>query len=267
MLQHFGVRALAVAQHWWQGTLISSSVRRTSTFQTGNCGPARQPKDQCNVCGRNHRSDQRPNNTTQDKHQTGISVVWHLREWKNKEKRFSEGTMAERVSFNFCPSYLYQQAKRRIWIVWNVISELFLQLLEEFGMHMNNEQFNELCSRLSFHNGLMTYVGFVDSFEDPRHSGEEFRPKATFTLQHRETTFSGCDGNLFLDSAQKRFRRSLQLILLLQAQWNNCRRNLITPWIGSVVKSLVWPLLKWKRNCAPSWGIILRSSPISWLPD
>ena len=41
-----------------------------------------------------------------------------------------------------------------------------------FGMHMGDEQFKELCTRLSFHNGYMTYTGFIDNFEDPRHSGK-----------------------------------------------------------------------------------------------
>ena len=38
---------------------------------------------------------------------------------------------------------------------------------------MTDEQFKELCSRLSFSNGSMTYIDFVTNFEDPRHGGEE----------------------------------------------------------------------------------------------
>ena len=44
--------------------------------------------------------------------------------------------------------------------------------MANFGMHMSDDQFKELCARLSFHNGHMTYIDFVDNFEDPRHSGK-----------------------------------------------------------------------------------------------
>ena len=44
--------------------------------------------------------------------------------------------------------------------------------MANFGMHMSDDQFKELCTRLSFHNGHMTYIDFVDNFEDPRHSGK-----------------------------------------------------------------------------------------------
>ncbi len=33
---------------------------------------------------------------------------------------------------------------------------------------MSDGTFQELCSRLSFHNGCMTYMDFVTNFEDPR---------------------------------------------------------------------------------------------------
>ncbi len=48
---------------------------------------------------------------------------------------------------------------------------VFVQVLGNFGLHLSDDQFKELCAKLSFHNGHMTYMDFVDSFEDPRISG------------------------------------------------------------------------------------------------
>ena len=53
-----------------------------------------------------------------------------------------------------------------------LISHLSSQVMANFGMHMSDDQFKELCARLSFYNGHMTYIDFVDNFEDPRHSGK-----------------------------------------------------------------------------------------------
>jgi len=44
-------------------------------------------------------------------------------------------------------------------------------MLESLGFYIDDDQFKELCSRLSFHKGHMTYSDFVANFEDPRVGG------------------------------------------------------------------------------------------------
>lgn len=44
----------------------------------------------------------------------------------------------------------------------------FRQVLNSFGMYMDDLQFNELCSRLGFTQGPLTYSDFAEAFEDLR---------------------------------------------------------------------------------------------------
>jgi hypothetical protein len=44
-------------------------------------------------------------------------------------------------------------------------------MLESMGFYIEDDQFKELCSHLSFHKNHMTYMDFVANFEDPRVDG------------------------------------------------------------------------------------------------
>lgn len=47
----------------------------------------------------------------------------------------------------------------------------FRQVLEDMGIYANDEQFKELCASLNFTNGHMTYMNFVENFNDLRIGG------------------------------------------------------------------------------------------------
>lgn len=38
-------------------------------------------------------------------------------------------------------------------------------------MYMSDDQFRELCNRVGFTKGSMTYTDFIEGFEDPRKGG------------------------------------------------------------------------------------------------
>ncbi|KAJ8031739.1 EF-hand calcium-binding domain-containing protein 6 [Holothuria leucospilota] len=47
----------------------------------------------------------------------------------------------------------------------------FREVLQSFGMYMSDDQFRELCNRVGFTKGSMTYTDFIEGFEDPRKGG------------------------------------------------------------------------------------------------
>ncbi|XP_072165535.1 EF-hand calcium-binding domain-containing protein 6-like isoform X2 [Diadema setosum] len=47
----------------------------------------------------------------------------------------------------------------------------FRQVIQSFGMYMDDEQFALLCQRLGFDQGSLTYTDFIEQFEDPRIGG------------------------------------------------------------------------------------------------
>ena len=44
-------------------------------------------------------------------------------------------------------------------------------MLESHGIYTSDARFKELCARLQFHNGHMSYMDFVTNFEDLRVGG------------------------------------------------------------------------------------------------
>lgn len=75
-----------------------------------------------------------------------------------------------------------------------------LQILGDIGFAMSDETFSELCLRLSFHNGYMTYTDFVSNFDDPRMSSPTFLTKSS---NHHMNEFRGENQLMTVDDVKR----------------------------------------------------------------
>ena len=86
--------------------------------------------------------------------------------------------------------------------------EWSLQVLAGIEMELTDAQFSELCSRLQFVSGHMTYAQFVENFEDPRLGG------STETLHkvsnHRVNAIRGDEYGLDADTVERKLSNKLR---------------------------------------------------------
>ena len=83
------------------------------------------------------------------------------------------------------------------------------QLLGRFGIQLADPKFKEVCSELSFHNGYMTYIDFVNNFEDLRIGGgpsDDLRK----SNNHRVNPIRGDEYGMTAEQVENKLRSKLR---------------------------------------------------------